>query len=142
MDPQPIPAALPNLDTLPIKVAELLLVSLFDGGILTLGIRSIFLLTTATDKIMHHRKLWLAYIVTLMLFNISFLFVNFIWTFAWAIYQKASGEATQATFVAFYMSDLMGIIMLGLTDGVLVSLRQCICTIHADNLTNVVYSNP
>lgn len=73
MDLQPIPAALPNLDMLLIKVAELLLVSLFDDGILTLGIRSIVLLTTATDKVMLHRKLWLAYIVTLILFNISFL---------------------------------------------------------------------
>lgn len=121
MDSHQRPAVLPDPHLLLTKAIQLLLLSLFNGGILILGITCISLLTNKTHKVIGHRKLWLAYIIVLMFLNISLLLISFIWTFSWVIYASSAKKTLRLISVAFYMSDLMEIVMLSLTDGVLVS---------------------
>lgn len=121
MDPQPTPVPLmPKLSLQLTMAVEILLMALFDGGLVVMGITCISLLTNGGRKIAH-RRFWRAFVAVLIFLNISFLLESFLWTFSWIIYNSSPKKAQAVSFIVLYMSDITAAMMVCLTDGVLVS---------------------
>lgn len=103
--------------------------ALLNGGLLIMGITCISLLKRRARKITAHRKFWQIYIAVLMFLNFSCLLQSFFIAF----YELNPKKYKEALFIVTYMSDLTGITMVVLTDGVLVShyeIYLCVLKYH------------
>lgn len=127
MDPPvPLSATMPSFNLQMIMAVEILLIALFDGGLIVMGITCISLLTNASRKT-PYRKFWRAYVSVLIFLNISFLLEVFLRAFSWVIYNSSPEKSQKASFTAYYASALTVQTMVVLTDGVLVSSSEMTC---------------
>lgn len=100
--------------------------ALFNGGLITMGVTCISLLSPKECNSTKRRMFWRAYIVVLLILNIGFLTATFILSYRWIIYHSRPTKEENTSKALSFFADLTALLILCLTDGFLVSV-QLVC---------------
>lgn len=99
----------------------MVIATLINGGLLTLGITCIFLSSPKDIKAVKQQRLWRTYIIMLCLGNLGYQAAYFLWITAWIIYDPQSKKRMESRSVLSTVCNLFPAFIAMMTDGVLVS---------------------
>jgi len=111
------------LSALRVNMAEsigTIIASLFHGGLLSMGIHCIFLLSPKEAKATKQQRFWQTYITILLLINAPYQAAFFMWNNYWIIYASDPVKQVEVLRILSTIGNSVPIFLAGMADSVLV----------------------